>query len=238
MSICRGGFVWACAIATAIAAFVPRASLFAKESFELPYDVFHVNDALTESECRTLIDASTPSLSRSMVVNQTPTGDHDKDVLDDVRTSYQTWIGESHEGAGHVVKKMMALAASLTGVRKTDLMEAVMVARYEPGQKYEAHHDSCTHGCDKAPVYRLATLLVYLNDDFEGGTTTFPKIPLTVRPKTGQGVLFYNTEPDTGAVIPNSLHSGDPVVSGVKFIATVWIKFPPDLHGFGNKIVV
>ncbi len=226
----------AAALAAALALAPPPRCGSPAEGFDaggLPYGVFQLPDALTAAECKTLVDVSAPLLKRSMVVNPAPAGDGDKEKLDAARTSFQTWIPESHERAGPVVRKLMAAAAALTGVRRSDLMEAVMVARYEPGQKYDAHHDSCTHGCT-APVYRLATLLVYLNDDFEGGTTTFPKIPLEVRPQRGKGVLFYNTYPDTGAVIPESLHSGDPVVSGQKFIATVWIKFPPGLHGFGG----
>lgn len=232
----RGSMLLACAAAAAAAAFfafLPRGDW--REGFDsgaLPYGVFPVRDALTPGECRALMGAARASLQPSKVVNRDPTGGDDRDVLDPVRSSYQAWLYESDQAVGGIVKKLLATAASLTGVRRADLMEAVMVARYEPGQKYDAHHDACTVGCEKAPVYRRATLLVYLNDDFEGGTTTFPKIPLTVRPETGQGVLFYNTEPETGAVIPESLHSGDPVVRGQKFIATVWIKFPPALHGF------
>ena len=195
----------------------------------LPYSVLPLDDVLTPAECDALIRAAEPHLKRSMVVNRDPTGDHDREVLDAVRTSSQAWLTEDHPSApaGKAVAKLLATAAGLTGVRRRDLYESCMVAKYGPGQQYEAHHDSCTIGCEKAPIYRLATLLVYLNQGYRGGTTTFPKINYTTAPKRGSGVLFYNTDSATGAVIPESLHSGDPVLAGQKYIATVWIKFNP-----------
>lgn len=57
----------------------------------------------------------------------------------------------------------------------------------------------------------------------EGGSTSFPNIGLQVQPKKGSAVFFANTDaqrrPDQ-----QTLHAGDPVVSGVKYIATKWLR--------------
>ena len=44
-----------------------------------------------------------------------------------------------------------------------------------------------------------------------------------MRPQRGSAVYFENTDA-RGAVIQNSLHAGAPVVAGVKYIATKWLR--------------
>jgi prolyl 4-hydroxylase len=94
---------------------------------------------------------------------------------------------------------------------------------------------------------RLATLLFYLNDVEEGGNTVFPfngnfdkpsleikfsqseiqsaclqtSNALSVKPKKGTALLFYNMLPD-GNLDVQSLHAGCPVEKGEKWIANLW----------------
>ena len=70
------------------------------------------------------------------------------------------------------------------------------------------------------------TMLVYLNDDFEGGETAFPELRITIRPKRGEGLLFRNVDPQ-GRPDPLLLHAGVPVRSGVKLLASRWIRERP-----------
>ena len=41
---------------------------------------------------------------------------------------------------------------------------------------------------------RVITLLVYLNDDYEGGATEFPRIGLRFRGKRGDALIFRNID--------------------------------------------
>ena len=111
--------------------------------------------------------------------------------------------------------------------------ESLQVLRYEPGQEYTAHHDfvypSMRH---RYQPTRYATLLLYLNDDFEGGQTNFPRAinpsqhdGLTVTPSKGKAVLFYNMLPD-GNVDDLSQHQALPVTQGEKWLANLWIWDP------------
>ena len=113
------------------------------------------------------------------------------------------------------------------------MAESLQVVRYQPGQEYTAHHDfvypSMRH---RYQPTRYATLLLYLNDDFDGGQTNFPRAinpsnhdGLTVTPVRGKAVLFYNMLPD-GNVDDLSQHQALPVTDGEKWLANLWIWDP------------
>jgi hypothetical protein len=85
------------------------------------------------------------------------------------------------------------------------------LVRYSPGGHYRAHSDVGRRTRD-----RYYTVLCYLNDDFEGGSTQFPALDHSVKPQSGKAILF-----------PSSyLHCGEPVASGEKYILVSWITGP------------
>jgi prolyl 4-hydroxylase len=99
--------------------------------------------------------------------------------------------------------------------------ESLQIVKYQAGQSYAAHHDfvypPVSH---RLQPTRFATLLFYLNDDFEGGHTVFPRAVnagnhdgVSVQPVRGTAVLFYNMLPD-GNVDDLSQHAGEPVITG------------------------
>ena len=103
--------------------------------------------------------------------------------------------------------------------------EQLQVVKYNPGGFYKEHHDSCCDNTDVCNTFkkdwgqRVLTILIYLNDDFEEGSTYFPNLKLNLKaPKYG-GVVFY---PDN--CNPDSLHTGTPVKTGTKYICNIWIR--------------
>lgn len=92
--------------------------------------------------------------------------------------------------------------------------ERLRLYRYDVGQKFDWHLD----GSFERPTGERSffTFMVYLNDDFEGGTTSFTNVQsristgdmLRVTPKTGMALLFHHP----------ILHRGDPVVAGRKYV--------------------
>jgi len=112
--------------------------------------------------------------------------------------------------------------------------EQLQVVHYDVGGKFTPHYDACD---DKPEVcarldenggQRYATLLIYLNDGFEGGGTNFPKIGKSVVPEKGKAVLFFNVSDDESrAIIPESMHEGAPVTRGEKWVANKWVRVKP-----------
>jgi prolyl 4-hydroxylase len=106
--------------------------------------------------------------------------------------------------------------------------EKLHVLNYKEGQDYALHADFSMPGLVNLQPSRFATMILYLNDDFKGGETWFPKAspkPLTVKPKKGKAVFFYNMLPD-GNLDERSLHAGLPVTQGEKWMANLWVWDP------------
>jgi hypothetical protein len=65
-------------------------------------------------------------------------------------------------------------------------------------------------------------MIVYLNNNFEGGYTKFTHLPVDQAPTVGLGLFWqYNYDAPTNKL---TMHSGEPVVSGVKYIAQMFIR--------------
>lgn len=106
----------------------------------------------------------------------------------------------------------------------------LQVVRYEPGQFYLQHHDFTSVN---SPNNRFVTLLVYLSSqgtDFEGGSTSFPLLNASVKPKKGSAAFWHNCRRVGTDVrcFANTLHQGDPVTAGAKAALNIWIRFTRD----------
>ena len=111
--------------------------------------------------------------------------------------------------------------------------ESLQVVHYRVGEEYTAHHDFVYPKMTaRHQPTRFATLLLYLNDDYEGGQTVFPRAAnaqhhdgVRIEPSRGKAVLFYNVLPD-GNVDDLSQHSSEPVTRGEKYLANLWVWEP------------
>jgi prolyl 4-hydroxylase len=112
--------------------------------------------------------------------------------------------------------------------------------RYEAGQEYKAHCDGVVPNTKESirslhtDGQRFFTGLLYLNEDFEGGNTTFPTLGLSIRPVTGRLLIWSNAMLGSSSVDPRSVHVGQPVTSGVKFALTFWFRQQPIKGQFFN----
>lgn len=166
-------------------------------------------NALSADECAYLIDVARPNLRPSLV------GDGaGQEVRRAVRTSEDMTISWTMEDpATHALNRRLA---AMTGTLP-EQAEALLVLRYRPGQEYKPHVD-----WDGGENGRVATALVYLNQDYEGGETLFVKTGLKVKGRTGDVLVFRSARED-GSFDPFSEHAGLPVTTGTKFLASRWI---------------
>jgi len=66
----------------------------------------------------------------------------------------------------------------------------------------------------------------FVNEDFEGGKTVFPKWNASVEPTVGSVITWRNMTID-GSLEEDSLHAGLPVTKGVKYILVIWVRENP-----------
>ena len=93
-------------------------------------------------------------------------------------------------------------------------VEPFPMMKYKPGDYFNWHSD-LTGGF---ATQRTATMIMYLNDDFEGGHTCFQHLGLTVCPKRGSALVYYYTPAEP------LLHCGEAVTSGTKFILNAFVR--------------
>lgn len=103
--------------------------------------------------------------------------------------------------------------------------ELPQVAHYRGGEYFKTHEDAFPAEVAAQKGYqRRATVLVYLNDVQEGGSTRFEKLgPLDVTPKKGKALIFF---PGTDASQPDArtLHTAVEAVPGhEKWISQLWV---------------
>jgi len=107
--------------------------------------------------------------------------------------------------------------------------EAPMVLHYDVGQEIAPHFDFID---GNAPDYeqqireqgqRTITFLLYLNDDYSGGATTFPELGIVNRGIRSHGLFFVNAHPDR-TPDRTMLHTGSPPTSGEKWIVSQFIR--------------
>lgn len=183
-------------------------------------------------ECQKIISLSQDKLERSTTVGM--------GVIKE-RTSWHTWLGDDISFVYEFNQKLHRLI-NLYSNTKLDYnnTEKLQVVRYIPSQKYDAHYDVCHPDFQDSDIkrkhcdldiknfgsMRYATILVYLNDNFTGGETNFPKLNIKIKPKIGKVLIFYSLYPNLN-IIDESLHAGLPVKSGIKWICNKWYRLEP-----------
>lgn len=111
-------------------------------------------------------------------------------------------------------------------------MEAPAVLHYALGEQISDHYDFVDPAI---PNYqeelarngqRVVTFLLYLNDDYEGGETAFPRLGFTHKGRRGEGLFFVNALADMQPDL-RMLHAGRPPTNGEKWIVSQFIRSRP-----------
>lgn len=189
-------------------------------SADAPYTKPVVHDnIITPEESTYILETAGPMFSDSTVLSG-------KD--NSIRKSETAWLKKSDPTVAGILKRL-----SERFNFDTTNAEDLQVVRYYPGGFYNEHHDSC---CDdnqhcrdfvRNSGQRVLTILIYLNDDFEGGYTNFKNLNLDLKANPRGGIVFHPLQLGGKMCHPNALHKGTPVTSGVKYICNVWVRERP-----------
>jgi len=177
--------------------------------------ITEIENFLTKEECDNIILGIEANNVRSSVAGS----GSQASTTDSSRTSYTSNLDVN-------VNLNVEVKGRIASFLQQDLGkgEPIQGQKYESGQFFRQHHDyftgdSFTNHC-LSSGNRTYTMMIYLNEDFEGGGTNFPNLDKTVEPKTGKAVFWENTK--NGVPQHDTLHEGTDVVSGTKYIITSW----------------
>ena len=104
--------------------------------------------------------------------------------------------------------------ADFFNVQNLMCIEPFPIIKYEPGDYFDWHTDLT----GRFATQRTATMIMYLNDDFKGGSTCFQHLNLKIQPKRGSALVYYYTPTEP------LVHCGEAVVSGTKFILNAFVR--------------
>lgn len=174
---------------------------------------------LSDAECEQLIADAQPAMARSRTVAQQP----DSAEITPDRTSFGMFYTR---GQTPVVARLEARIAKLLNW-PTEHGEGLQILNYHPGAEYKPHYDYFNPSEPHSAAHlarggqRVGTLLIYLNDVPNGGCTYFPESQLRIHPRKGHAVFFAYPTPEAHTL---TLHAGDPVIQGEKWLATKWLR--------------
>ncbi|XP_057309896.1 prolyl 4-hydroxylase subunit alpha-1-like isoform X1 [Hydractinia symbiolongicarpus] len=192
-------------------------------------EVYIFHDLLQENEMKELRRIATPRLMNAQVVN-TETNEIGDYVEADYRIAKTMFLNEMFPSDKKISNKLDQRFGEVTELNMK-YSEELQMNNYGLGGQYEFHHDHGLPGqglANHPDGNRIATLLCYLSDVERGGETVFTQIGLSVPPKKGDAVFWYNLYRN-GTGIQDTEHASCPVVSGSKWVANKWI------HEHGNE---
>jgi prolyl 4-hydroxylase len=172
--------------------------------------------------CSWLIERARGNLGRALVYDAA----YGRDIADQMRTNSAAGFDLMTADLVQVVLQYrMAASVGLP----IDNMEGPTVLHYEVGEEITNHYDFLN---PRSPNYqdeisrrgeRIITFLVYLNDDYGGGETAFPKLGISHKGRRREGLLFVNALP-SGPPDLRMVHAGTPPTSGEKWIVSQFIR--------------
>lgn len=180
-----------------------------------------------------VINLAAPLVQRSQIVDAR-TGEARADPM---RTSsHVTLSPRQHD---HVLEALERCIGRVSGLSVLN-GEFLQILRYRPGEQYRLHVDyfnesgAGAHRSLADGGQRAQTVLTWLNDDYSGGSTGFPKLQLDIKARRGDMLHFHNLGAD-GLGHTDTAHAGLPVMAGEKWLLSQWIRssrYPARVNGY------
>lgn len=179
---------------------------------EPDYNFWHFADAMTPDSCRKLIESLEAQVKgEDAQVGMGDEGVVDKKIRDVKRVTLPSYrgIGATMVGFG-MSANHQAWKFDVTHSNQTDYL------KYDEAGHYHAHVDTFMKPGD--PECRKLTVLMFLNDDFEGGRLFI---------QNGKNKIYPPQKAGTALVFPSFLvHGVEPVTKGIRRSVVTWLVGP------------
>jgi len=182
---------------------------------EPPHGVIVRQQWLDQDACQELEAYLVERRSLKLKVHNPKTG---QDELQNVRVAEQLDLGERRDQINKHVESAYTTVAEPSLKCRLDWFSSPVVMRYSAGGFYSRHSDSI----DFDPATRQwrkmkdrdVSLLLYLNEDYEGGAITFVNFNYSHQPRTGDLLIFPSDH--------RYAHEAERVLSGHRYAIVSW----------------
>lgn len=171
--------------------------------------VFEVQDLLSPAQCNAMISkAERHGFDAASIRSEVGT-----EIRADIRNNDRLFMDDPELAEALWTRLYARFSRPFKDASAIGLNTRFRIYRYRPGQFFDWHQDG-TFRPDENQESRF-TLLIYLNDNFAGGGTSFADVfsphvfrDFTIAPKTGKALVFHH---------PLS-HRGEAVQVGQKYV--------------------
>jgi len=182
----------------------------------------YFQDFLPAAVCRRLIRLSSRRLKPALVYDAV----NKQNYQSNERTnSIAEFNLVENDVISFLMQERMSAACGIPIVQ----MEGTAILNYQPGQEISDHFDFVD---PDLPNYqqeiaengqRVITFLIYLNDDYDAGETVFPRLNISHKGQTGEGLFFVNALANGDSDL-RTLHTGTPPQNGEKWVVSQFIR--------------
>lgn len=184
-----------------------------------PFSLEYCPDRFPKALCLHARRHSKHLLKRSMVST-----DAGKDLVSSTRTSHGSFIPLRRMTISIIALELMLAEISGLPFSHGEQLHAIA---YEPGDCFRPHRDSVYRDSDVGSVAcRSITVLLGASCGYAGGATVFPKVDFSATLRCGDLLSFTNLDVN-GLPHELSLHAGEPVLTGEKWVFTKWMHSKP-----------
>ena len=179
---------------------------------QLTDSIFLVEDFLTKAECLHYL-ALSEGLGYEPAKVGTASGAR---LIPGIRNNNRAFYRSEELAATLWEKARPFVPARLNNSVAIGFNELWRFYRYQRGHQFRGHYDQSYLRSDtEASLY---TFMVYLNDNFAGGDTTFRG--LRIRPRQGMALIFRHS----------LYHEGSAVTQGVKYVLRTDVMYRTESH--------
>lgn len=187
---------------------------------EPPYGLFMFDDLIDPELAREMTEYAEQCEGKPlmMIDEKQSTPDKIVKIQDERRITERVQLGPRRQEFQELMgNAFIELAERCLGV-KLDWYEAPDLMRYRPGGHYERHADSQNWDPETKKWHKVIdrdlSMLIYLNEGFEGGELTFNNFNYIIWPGAAAAVLFPSDH--------RYVHQAHVVTKGVRYAMVSW----------------
>ena len=170
--------------------------------------IFTVKNFISDSICDSLIN----SFGEEVLVSKVTDGENID--ISNQRKSSTLFLKNELKEVIYIKKKLHDLFNLLP-----ENLETIQFTKYVVGDSYKPHFDAFESNLIKQ---RKSSLIIYLNENMEGGETHFNEIGLSVKPKKKMLLGFQNCINDSNFLNPFTRHESKEIKNGEKYILSIF----------------